>query len=60
VEQAAEIEAGNVNAKDWQDKARKVVEKTVSYSTNFMYNCDTSQNICRWPSTTHIGQRLRL
>jgi hypothetical protein len=29
-EQAAEIEAGNLDAKDWQDEARKVVEKTVS------------------------------
>lgn len=29
-EQAAEIEAGNPHAKDWQDEARKIVEKTVS------------------------------
>jgi len=29
-EQAAEIEAGNPNAKDWQDEARQIVEKTVS------------------------------
>ena len=29
-EQAAEIKAGNLDAKDWQDEARKVVEKTVS------------------------------
>jgi hypothetical protein len=29
VEQAAEIEAGNPDAKDWQDKALKIVEKTV-------------------------------
>ena len=28
-EQAAEIEAGNPDAKDWQDEARKIVEKTV-------------------------------
>ena len=27
--QAAEIEAGNPDAKDWQDEARKIVEKTV-------------------------------
>ena len=30
MEQAAEIEAGNLNAKDWQDEAKKVVKKTVS------------------------------
>jgi hypothetical protein len=28
-EQAAEIDAGNPHAKDWQDEARKVVEKMV-------------------------------
>ncbi len=28
-EQAAEIEAGNPDAKDWQDEARKIVETTV-------------------------------
>jgi hypothetical protein len=31
-EQAAEIEAGNLDAKDWQDEARKIVEKTVRRS----------------------------
>ena len=31
-EKAAEIAAGNVHAKDWQDKARKIVERTVSLS----------------------------
>lgn len=29
-EQAVEKAAGNVNAKDWQDEARQIVEKTVS------------------------------
>jgi len=29
-EQARELSAGNVHAKDWQDEARKVIEKTVS------------------------------
>lgn len=57
-EQAAEIAAGNPNAKDWQDEAKKIVEKTVSYSPVFMYNCDSSQNICRWLSTTKIGHLL--
>ena len=28
-EQVAEIEAGNPDAKDWQDEARNIVEKTV-------------------------------
>ena len=28
-EQAAEIEAGNLDAKDWHDEARKIVESTV-------------------------------
>jgi hypothetical protein len=31
-EQAAEIDAGNPDAKDWQDEARKIVEKTVCCS----------------------------
>src|SRR6266545_7082563 len=30
-ERDAEIKAGNVHAKDWQDEARKIVEKTVSH-----------------------------
>ncbi|KIM34891.1 hypothetical protein M413DRAFT_79948 [Hebeloma cylindrosporum] len=29
-EKAAEVEAGNLNAKDWQDEARKIVEKTMA------------------------------
>jgi hypothetical protein len=35
-EQAAERSEGNLHAKDWQDEAKKVVEKTVSlfYSIN--------------------------
>jgi hypothetical protein len=28
-DQEAEIEAGNPHAKNWQDEARKIVEKTV-------------------------------
>jgi hypothetical protein len=36
-EQAAEIEAGNVNAKDWQDEARKIVEKMVSSSISRLF-----------------------
>lgn len=28
-EQAAQIDEGNADAKDWQDEARKIVEKTV-------------------------------
>ncbi|KAF8958255.1 hypothetical protein BDZ97DRAFT_1668780, partial [Flammula alnicola] len=30
-EKAAEIAAGNANAKDWQDEARQIVERTVSH-----------------------------
>lgn len=30
-EQAAEIKAGNLDAKDWQDEARQIVEQTVRY-----------------------------
>lgn len=29
-EQAAEIAAGNLDAKDWQDEAKQIVENTVS------------------------------
>jgi hypothetical protein len=32
-EQAAEIKTGNSDAKDWQDDARKIVERTVSHFT---------------------------
>ena len=31
-EQAAEIRHGNLDAKDWQDEARKIIETTVSPS----------------------------
>ena len=31
-DQAAQIEAGDPNAKDWQDEALKIVEKTISRS----------------------------
>jgi hypothetical protein len=31
-EQAAEIAAGNIDAKDWQNEARQIVENTVSQS----------------------------
>ena len=30
VEQAVSIAAGNLNAKDWQDKVKQIVERTVS------------------------------
>jgi hypothetical protein len=38
-EQAAEIAAGKPNAKDWQDEARKIVERTVSCSHFLVFNC---------------------
>ncbi len=34
-EQAEEIKAGNVNAKNWQDKAQKILETTVSCAQLF-------------------------
>ena len=34
-EQAAEIAEGNLNAKDWQDEARQIVEHTVSHSFTY-------------------------
>lgn len=35
-EQANEIQAGNVNAKNWQDKVLKILETTVSYTYHFL------------------------
>jgi hypothetical protein len=34
-EQAEEIKAGNVDAKNWQDEARKILENTVSRAQLF-------------------------
>ena len=34
-EKAAEIAAGNLDAKDWQDEARQIVEKTVRRSLHY-------------------------
>jgi len=34
-EQAAEVAAGNINAKDWQDEARQIIENTVSCTPLF-------------------------
>jgi len=31
-EQAEEIRAGNMNAKNWQDEAQKILETTVSHA----------------------------
>ena len=36
-EQAAEIAAGNLDAKDWQDEAKQIVENTVS---PMCFGCD--------------------
>jgi hypothetical protein len=38
-EQEAEFEAGNLKAKNWQDEARKILEKTVSNATCQLYTC---------------------
>lgn len=42
-EQAAEIADGNLDAKDWQDEARQIVERTVSNHINIIIysNYDT-------------------
>jgi hypothetical protein len=37
-EQAAEIAAGNCEARDWQDEAKQIVEKTVSCIHIFFFN----------------------
>lgn len=46
-EQAAKIEAGNINAKDWQDEARKIIEKMVSssISCSFFFTHDSYVNL---------------
>jgi hypothetical protein len=51
-EKAAEIAAGNPDAKDWQDEARKVVEKTVSFLIRFFMTVLTTN---RWPDITIIA-----
>jgi len=35
-EQEAEIEAENIHTKDWQDEARKIVEKTLGHLSSYM------------------------
>jgi hypothetical protein len=58
-EQAAEIEAGNPGAKDWQDEARKIVETTVSHAPS--RRCTHYANYpIRWPSTTKTVHPLLL
>jgi hypothetical protein len=59
-EQAAEIAAGNPDAKDWQDVARQIVEKTVSH---FLLCGDgNSDSIVgpRWHSTLRHALALAL
>jgi hypothetical protein len=34
-EQKKEIDAGNHDAKNWKDEARKVIEKTVSHNNKY-------------------------
>jgi hypothetical protein len=58
-EQAAEIEAGNPGAKDWQDEARKIVETTVSHAPS--RRCTHYANYpIRWPGTTETVHPLLL
>jgi len=49
--QAAEITAGNIDAKDWQDKAKQIVENTVSPAALF---CNIALSTNRWHNTTHL------
>jgi hypothetical protein len=45
-EQAAEIEAGNLNAKDWHDEAKQIVERTVSHLfLNTKYHADLYKDV---------------
>jgi hypothetical protein len=45
-EQAAEIDAGNLDAKDWHDEAKKIVERTVSYLfLNTKYHADLYKDV---------------
>src|ERR1700688_3276097 len=46
-EQANEIAAGNIDAKDWQDEAKQVVEKTGGYLVSYVF-----QFICLIKSDT--------
>jgi hypothetical protein len=47
-EQAAEIAEGNPYAKDWQDEAKQIVERTVSHS--FAYGYRANYVLGRWLS----------
>ena len=45
-EQAAEIKAGNLGAKDWHDEAKKIVERTVScLLLNMKYRADLQKDV---------------
>jgi hypothetical protein len=58
VEQAAERDAGNPNAKNWQDEAKKVVENEVSKF--FFLKCSSLNNyyttIDRWKNIGRISR----
>ena len=45
-EQAAKIEAGNLDMKDWHDEAKKIVERTVSrLFLNTKYHADSYKDV---------------
>jgi hypothetical protein len=45
-EKAAEIEAGNLDAKDWHDEAKQIVERTVScLFLNTKYHTDLYKDV---------------
>jgi hypothetical protein len=51
-EQAAEFEAGNFDAKDWHDEAKKIVERTVSsLLLNAKYHADLYMKMSQYYNT---------
>ena len=59
-EQAAEIAGGNPYAKDWQDEAKQIVERTVSSTSSCIVIIVVSANeeLNRWPSIIKLVQLL--
>ncbi len=56
-EQAAEIAAGNLDAKDWQDEAKQIVKNTVSpicFGCDFLTCKQMAQYYKTCPSTVAI------
>ena len=58
-EQAAEIAAGNLNVKNWQDEAMRHLEDMVSFNL-FRWPIDKPPNLTRWNNTTSQRSMLML